>query len=117
IATTMPSLPHALPISLVTADATARFVRALALGDTRGLDDRDWDILRITGLTHLIAISGFHVGLVAGFGAVLARLAWWLLPGVGRYWPRPLAAAAAALLAAAVYTALAGFALPTLRTL
>lgn len=104
-------------IASVTDDATARFVRALALGDTRGLDDRDWDILRITGLTHLIAISGFHVGLVAGFGAVLARLAWWLLPGLGRYWPRPLAAAAAALLAAAVYTALAGFALPTLRTL
>lgn len=94
-----------------------RFVRALALGDTRGLDGRDWDILRITGLTHLIAISGFHVGLVAGFGAVLARLAWWLAPALGRPWPRPQAAAAAALLAAAAYTALAGFALPTVRTL
>src|SRR3546814_10118201 len=40
----------------------ARFVRALALGDTRELSDRDWEVLRATGLTHLIAISGFHVG-------------------------------------------------------
>ncbi|PRH83267.1 DNA internalization-related competence protein ComEC/Rec2 [Arenimonas caeni] len=94
----------------------ARFVQALALGDTRGLDDRDWEILRATGLTHLIAISGFHVGLVAGFGTLLARLAWRVLPGLGRRWPRPLGVAAMALLAALAYTALAGFALPTVRT-
>ena len=46
-------------------DRHARFVQALALGDTRGLDDADWQVLRATGLTHLIAISGFHVGMVA----------------------------------------------------
>ena len=95
----------------------ARFVQALALGDTRGLGDSDWDVLRITGLTHLIAISGFHVGLVAGFGAWGARAAWWLLPGLSGRLPRPQAAALAAVLAAAGYTALAGFALPTVRTL
>lgn len=94
----------------------ARFVQALALGDTRGLDDRDWEVLRATGLTHLIAISGFHVGLVAGFGALLARLAWWLWPSLGWRWPRPQGVAAAALLMALAYTALAGFALPTVRT-
>lgn len=55
-----------------------RFVQALALGDTRGLDDRDWEILRATGLTHLIAISGFHVGLVAGFGVLMLRLVYFL---------------------------------------
>jgi competence protein ComEC len=94
-----------------------RFVAALALGDTRGLSDRDWEILRITGLTHLIAISGFHVGLVAGFGALLGRIVYWVAPGLGRRLPRSLGSALLALLLAAVYTALAGFALPTLRTL
>ena len=59
---------------------TARFVRALALGDTRGLDDADWSTLRANGLTHLIAISGFHVGLVAGFAALIASLLWRLVP-------------------------------------
>ncbi|KAA2284432.1 DNA internalization-related competence protein ComEC/Rec2 [Arenimonas fontis] len=104
-------------IAQATGMPSERFVRALALGDTRALDDRDWEILRVTGLTHLIAISGFHVGLAAGFGALLARLAWWLAPGLGRHWPRPLASAAAALAVAAAYTALAGCALPTVRTL
>lgn len=95
----------------------ARFVAALALGDTRGLDDRDWEILRATGLTHLIAISGFHVGLVAGFGALLGGAFWRGMPALGRRWPRPQGAAAGALLLAFAYSALAGFALPTVRTL
>ena len=103
-------------IARAVPDPGARFVQALALGDTRGLDDADWDVLRITGLTHLIAISGFHVGLVAGFGAWCARAAWWLLPALSRRLPRPQAAALAAVAAAAGYTALAGFALPTVRT-
>ncbi len=94
----------------------ARFVRALALGDTRGLEDGDWALLRAVGLTHLIAISGFHVALVAGFTALLARGAWWCFPGLGRRLPRPVAAALAGLLGACVYAAVAGFALPTVRT-
>lgn len=104
-------------IAEAVPDDSSRFVTALALGDTRGLSNRDWEILRTTGLTHLIAISGFHVGLVAGFGAWLGRALYWLLPALGRRWPRPQGSAAAALVLAAGYTALAGFALPTVRTL
>ncbi|MFY2764781.1 DNA internalization-related competence protein ComEC/Rec2 [Arenimonas sp. MALMAid1274] len=104
-------------IHAALAPDRARFVAALALGDTRSLSDHDWTVLRANGLTHLIAISGFHVGLVAGFGALLAQLAYRLLPSLGRRWPRPQGCAAAALMLAAAYTALAGFALPTVRTL
>lgn len=96
--------------------ASSRFVRALALGDTRALDDADWEQLRATGLTHLIAISGFHVGLVAGFFALLVRALWWCWPVLGRRVPRPQAAVLAAMSGALLYTALAGFALPTVRT-
>ena len=92
------------------------YVRALALGDTRGLDDGDWHVLRATGLTHLIAISGFHVGLVAGFFALLARMAWWALPSLALRVPAPVAAAVVALVGAGLYAAAAGFALPTVRT-
>jgi competence protein ComEC len=95
---------------------SSRYVRALALGDTRALSEGDWEALRATGLTHLIAISGFHVGLVAGFCALLAAGLWWLLPRLGRTVPRPQAAALGALLGAAGYAAVAGFALPTVRT-
>lgn len=103
-------------IAEAVPQASSRFVRALALGDTRGLDDADWERLRATGLTHLIAISGFHVGLVAGFFALLIRALWWCLPALGRCVPRPQAAVLAALSGALLYAALAGFALPTVRT-
>lgn len=96
---------------------SARFVRALALGDTGGLDDADWNSLRATGLTHLIAISGFHVGIAAGFFALAARGLWWLWPALARRFPRPLAAGVAAACGGLVYAAVAGFALPTVRTL
>ncbi|WP_082576255.1 DNA internalization-related competence protein ComEC/Rec2 [Lysobacter sp. Root604] len=99
------------------AAPSSRYVRALALGDTRALDERDWEVLRANGLTHLIAISGFHVGLVAGFFALIVRGVWRLRPGLARRWPRPIAAASAAATGALLYAALAGFALPTVRTL
>ncbi|HDX0839733.1 DNA internalization-related competence protein ComEC/Rec2 [Stenotrophomonas maltophilia] len=102
-------------IAVQVAHPAARFVQALALGDTRGLSDADWEHLRALGLTHLVAISGFHVGVVAGFGVLLCRLWWWLCPLLGRYWPRPQAAAWGAALAAATYAVAAGGALPTVR--
>ncbi len=104
-------------IADAVARPSSRFVRALALGDTSGLDDADWNILRANGLTHLIAISGFHVGLAAGFFALAARGLWWLWPGLARRWPRTQAAGLAAALGGLLYAAVAGFALPTVRTL
>jgi len=103
-------------IAQVVERPSARFIQALALGDTRALEDADWQVLRAVGLTHLVAISGFHVGLAAGFCAWLGMGLWWLCPGLGRRWPRVLAAAACAGLGAWVYAAVAGFALPTVRT-
>ena len=93
-----------------------RFVAALAVGDTRGLGEADWSDLRRFGLTHLIAISGFHVGLVAGLGVVGVRLAWWLFPGLALAVRRPQASSIAAVAVALGYAALAGFSLPTVRT-
>lgn len=93
-----------------------RFVQALALGDTRGLSQGDWDDLRALGVTHLVAISGFHVGVVAGVAALLTSGLWRCLPLLGLYVPRPMGAAAAAVAGAALYAAAAGFALPTVRT-
>ncbi|QCO67425.2 DNA internalization-related competence protein ComEC/Rec2 [Luteimonas yindakuii] len=103
-------------IDATVPSASSRYVRALALGDTRGLDEIDWETLRATGLTHLIAISGFHVGLVAGFFALLAGGLWRVWPALGRALPRPQAAVLAAFAAALFYAAVAGWALPTVRT-
>jgi len=95
----------------------AALLRAFAVGDTRGLDQQDWAVARANGVSHLIAISGFHVGVAAVFGVWLAWLVYALWPPAALRLPRPQAQAAAALLFAVVYSALAGFGLPTVRTL
>ncbi len=103
-------------IAASVAPESARFLSAFALGDTRALDDDDWHVLRATGLSHLVAISGMHVGIVAGFFALAMAGVWWLFPGLGRRVPRPIAAATGGLVGAILYAAVAGFALPTVRT-
>ncbi len=96
--------------------SSSRFVQALALGDTRALSDEDWDVLRAVGTTHLIAISGFHVGMIAVLFAWLAAIMWRVFPRLALRVPRPQAMAGAALFGAAGYAAASGLALPTLRT-
>jgi ComEC/Rec2-related protein len=48
-------------------------LRALALGDRAEVPADVKALLRRTGTAHLLAISGLHVGLVAGLGALLGR--------------------------------------------
>lgn len=95
----------------------AALLQAFSVGDTRGLTSSDWDVARANGVSHLIAISGFHVGVAAVFGVWLAMLLHALWPRLGLWLPRPQSQAAAALLVAGIYSALAGFGLPTVRTL
>lgn len=90
---------------------------ALAVGDQSALSESDWDVLRATGTAHLIAISGLHVGLVAGLGALLARGVFLLAPALALRTPRRRAEAVAALAAAYGYSLLAGMSLPVVRTL
>lgn len=103
-------------ISASMPEASARFVAALAIGDTRGLSDADWQALRATGLTHLIAISGFHVGMVGLAAAGLMFVVCWLLPGLGRLFPRRIWMLLAASAAAFAYLLATGASLPTVRT-
>lgn len=62
-------------------ERTTRWLAALTLGDSEQLNQHDWSLLNATGTTHLVVISGLHVGLVASFVLMLARL--------GLAWPHP----------------------------
>lgn len=95
----------------------AALLQAFTVGDTRGLDSRDWSVARANGISHLIAISGFHVGVAALFGVWLVRLFYLGWPRLAVRLPCVQAQAAAALVAAVGYGALAGFGLATVRTL
>ncbi len=103
--------------ALLGEGIAASLLGALTIGDTSGLDKGDWRIFSATGTTHLITISGLHVGLVAAMVGLLMLAIWTRLPGLALRWPAPRAAAAAGFIAAVAYAALAGLSVPTLRSL
>ncbi|MCK9367364.1 MAG: DNA internalization-related competence protein ComEC/Rec2 [Metallibacterium scheffleri] len=107
----------AIAAALPAGDRATPLLQALAVGDQRGLGEAHWRVLRATGVGHLIAISGLHVGLAGIAGALLVYAFTWLWPRVLLYWPRRVLAAPVALAAAWAYGALAGYGLPTVRTL
>ncbi|MGI9211906.1 MAG: DNA internalization-related competence protein ComEC/Rec2 [Methylococcaceae bacterium] len=90
-------------------------IEALVMGIESGITQPQWEILRRTGTTHLIAISGSHIGLIAGLVFFLSR---WLAMCLGlRVFPPHQLAALCGILTAWGYTALADFAIPTRRAL
>jgi len=96
--------------------ATRGVVLALTVGDRSLINDDHWDSFIATGTNHLLAISGLHISLVAGFVALMARLLWQLAPQIIPVGKQTFALLAA-LLAASCYSAMAGFTVPTVRAL
>ncbi|MGB7754909.1 MAG: DNA internalization-related competence protein ComEC/Rec2 [Salinisphaera sp.] len=87
-------------------------IEALSLGVRQHITDAQWATLRATGTTHLVAISGLHIGLIAGLLFALAR--WLALRTPAARQARRIAAVVA-MTGALGYAALAGWALPTQR--
>ncbi|MEP6483852.1 MAG: DNA internalization-related competence protein ComEC/Rec2 [Rudaea sp.] len=105
-------------ISAALSNGTsAGLLRALAFGDQHAMDEAEWNVARATGIPHLIAISGLHIALFAGFGVGLMRLFWKLAPRLTLRWPAPQMEAIASLVFAVAYAVIAGFGLPTRRAL
>jgi competence protein ComEC len=92
-------------------------VQGLAVGERQQLPADQWQVFAATGTSHLMAISGLHIAMVAALiamlGGALARL-----PGMQR---RRFSAsdgrAVGCMLGALAYAALAGFGVPAQRTL
>lgn len=93
------------------------FVLGLSIGDRSEITQPQWQVLRRTGVAHLLAISGLHIGLLAGFAFFVLRWLWASVPRLSLITPAPHIAAVGAGFIALCYAALAGFALPTQRAL
>ncbi|WP_294228044.1 ComEC/Rec2 family competence protein [uncultured Shimia sp.] len=93
----------------------AGFAAAVTTGDRSGISEAVTDALRGANLAHLLAISGLHMGLLAGFvfGAVRFYIA--LVPTVGLRVNGKKIAACVSLLAATGYLILSGGAVSTER--
>lgn len=103
--------------SAVETAATAGVLRALAVGERASMSTRQWQVLQATGTTHLVSISGLHVSMVAVAAFAVVRWLWSLWPALTRRVPAPFVAAALGFAAAFAYALLAGFTVPTQRTL
>ncbi len=88
---------------------------AMALGDQSRISDAQWDTFRVTGTAHLVAISGLHVGIVAGLIAACVGGIWRRVPWLVCRVPARHAAVCCAVVAALAYAALAGFGIPVVR--
>ncbi|CAE6837444.1 hypothetical protein R69927_01406 [Paraburkholderia domus] len=109
-------------INAVLAGAPHRgIVVALAIGAQDEVSAADWLLMRGTGTSHLVAISGLHIGFVAGLAAWLAGAVWRRSGFIGRNWPLVLPAQVVAVTAGALFAglhaALAGFNVPAQRAL
>ena len=90
-------------------------IRALTVGDRTGLGDEQWEVFRATGTSHLIAISGLHISLVAGLVFWFSRYLWSGCGMLVERYPARKAAAVTAIVAAIAYALLAGFGIPARR--
>ncbi|HEY7638917.1 MAG TPA: DNA internalization-related competence protein ComEC/Rec2 [Steroidobacteraceae bacterium] len=92
-------------------------LQGLAVGDTQAMTAAQWRVFAATGTTHLMAISGLHISMVAALagwlgGAIVRRPAA-QARGCNAMHGQVIAGAAAAV----AYSALAGLSVPTQRTL
>ncbi len=90
-------------------------VTALAIGDTAAMTGEQWRIFAATGTSHLVAISGLHVTLFAWMVSGASRLLWRTARPLQRL-RREAFAQPVGVLAAFGYSLLAGFSIPTQRT-
>ena len=100
----------------ISDTAVAGVLAALAIGDQAAIEREDWDLFRVTGVAHLMSISGLHVTMFAWLAALVVGRLWRLSPRLLLACPAPTAARWSGLVAAAGYALLAGWGVPAQRT-
>ncbi|MFG1237903.1 ComEC/Rec2 family competence protein [Xanthobacter autotrophicus DSM 597] len=89
---------------------------ALVAGDRSGIPHAVEESMRVSGLSHILSISGLHMALVAGTLFALARGVLALVPGLALAWPIKSMAALIALSGSAFYLVLSGNDVPAQRS-
>ncbi|MBK8815045.1 MAG: DNA internalization-related competence protein ComEC/Rec2 [Methylococcaceae bacterium] len=88
-------------------------IKALTIGDGDSLSPQQWEVFRKTGTTHLMVISGSHIGLIAAL-VYLMTIKLWSRTGIMAWSPQKVAALSA-LAIAFIYAGLTGFSVPAQR--
>ncbi|WP_159268194.1 DNA internalization-related competence protein ComEC/Rec2 [Zhongshania aliphaticivorans] len=91
----------------------SNIMKALLFADRSGISREQWQMFSRTGTSHLMAISGMHIGIVLAWGLVIGRFLGLLLPKQNSL----LLGVGVGLAFSAGYAGLAGFSVPTQRAL
>jgi len=97
--------------------AYAGVLVALAVGDQRAIPPELWRVFARTGISHLVAISGMHVTMIAALFAAAVGGLWRRSPALALRWPAQQAGVVAGFAVAFLYCLLAGWGVPAQRTL
>jgi competence protein ComEC len=100
---------------LQVAGPGGRLQAALALGDRGQLEAADQDAFRRLGISHLLAVSGLHLALVAALAYAAVRRAAVRATWLAARWDVRMFALIAAVVAALAYGMLAGWGVPVRR--
>ena len=95
--------------------ANRGILTALAVGERSGIDSSTRKLLRESGLSHLVAISGLHIGLATLFAYGIAVGFWRVFPGVCQRLPAHFAGWVLGVATALGYSFVAGFPISTIR--
>jgi competence protein ComEC len=99
---------------LIGGDAGA-FAASIITDERRAISNETMEALRVSGLAHIVAISGLNMALAAGIFFVGMRTAFSLFPGFSQRWPVKKISAFAALLMTLAYYLISGFAVSAER--
>lgn len=91
------------------------FAAALVSGDRSYMSQADQEMLRASGLAHLLAISGLHLGIVGGLVYFMVRQGLAFISPLSLRIPVQKPAAIAALLAITIYMVVSGASVSTQR--
>lgn len=107
----------ALRAGAALSDQTAAIAATLLAGEAGSIDQHTRETFSASGLAHLLAVAGLHLGLV--MAAVIGTLRYGLagIEYIALRWPCRQIAVVAGLLAGAGYVMLTGAHLPSLRAL
>lgn len=100
--------------AVVPGDAGA-FAAAIVTDERRAISKETTEALRVSGLAHIVAISGLNMALAAGIFFVGLRTALGWFTGFAQEWPIKKIAAFGALLMATAYYLISGFAVSAER--
>lgn len=103
-------------VTAVIPGAAGAVSVTLLTGASMAIPPADHAAFRDSGLAHLLAVAGLHIGIVMGFALTLSRFGFALSEHASLFWPTKKIAALCALAAGCAYMVLTGMHVPIMRS-